>query len=197
VNITNNSAAPGILVSGTHQQVGDIDGSGTTQVDAGSDLTASRIMETALAIGGTSMDPGSVTIAASDASGDPLESTLVAATSLAFESPLTDAGNRGNSISEGLSGDFATAPTASLSSSPMSGFGSVPEPSSLILIFLAVGSLVFGNVAVRRLIVIGPCHFKDAIGSSVGSPAVTLWERVKSSQSRAADERRYPDPGRH
>jgi hypothetical protein len=54
VNISNNSsAAAGILVSGTHQQVGAIDGSGTTQVNAGSDLTANHIIQNSLIIGGT------------------------------------------------------------------------------------------------------------------------------------------------
>ena len=77
VNITNNSTAPGILVSGTHQQVGNIDGSGTTQVNAGSDLTANHIIQSALVIGGTSKNPGLVTIDASDASGNPLASLAV------------------------------------------------------------------------------------------------------------------------
>ena len=48
VNITNNSSSPGILVSGTNQQVGNIDGAGTTQVNAGSDLTANHIIQSAL-----------------------------------------------------------------------------------------------------------------------------------------------------
>ncbi len=48
VNITNNStAAAGILVSGTNQQVGSIDGSGTTQANAGSDLTANHTIQAA------------------------------------------------------------------------------------------------------------------------------------------------------
>ena len=46
VNITNSSSSPGILVSGTNQQVGNIDGAGTTQVNAGSDLTANHIIQT-------------------------------------------------------------------------------------------------------------------------------------------------------
>ena len=72
VNISNSSSAPGLLVSGTHQQVGNIDGSGATQVNAGSDLTANHIIQSALVIGGTSGSHGTVTIAASDASGIPL-----------------------------------------------------------------------------------------------------------------------------
>ena len=46
VHVVNNGSAPaGLLVSGTSQQVGGIDGSGTTQVNAGSDLTADHIIQ--------------------------------------------------------------------------------------------------------------------------------------------------------
>jgi autotransporter-associated beta strand protein len=72
VNILDNSAAPGVLVSGTNQQVGNIDGSGTTQVNAGSDLTANHIIQSVLVIGGTATSHGLVTIDASDAAGNPL-----------------------------------------------------------------------------------------------------------------------------
>ena len=73
VNIVSNStAAAGILVSGTHQQVGNIDGSGTTQINAGSDLTADHIIQSALVIGGTTTSQGLLTIDASDALGNPL-----------------------------------------------------------------------------------------------------------------------------
>ena len=47
VSIGNNSNSPGVLVSGTHQQVGTIDGGGTTQVNAGSDFTADHIVQSA------------------------------------------------------------------------------------------------------------------------------------------------------
>ncbi len=47
VNITNYSNSTGLLVSGTNQIVGNIDGSGTTQVNAGSDLTANHIVQNA------------------------------------------------------------------------------------------------------------------------------------------------------
>jgi hypothetical protein len=73
VNVVNNSsAAAGVLVSGTNQQVDGIDGSGTTQVNAGRDLTANHIIQGMLIIGGTAGSPALVTIDASDASGNPL-----------------------------------------------------------------------------------------------------------------------------
>src|SRR5207248_2683392 len=65
-NITNNSTAiAGLHVIGTNQKVGGIDGSGTTQVDSGSDLTANHIIQGALVIGGAANSPALVTIAAS------------------------------------------------------------------------------------------------------------------------------------
>ena len=72
MHVVNDSTAAGIVVSGTNQVVGNIDGSGTTQVNAGSDLTANHIIQTALVIGGTAGNPALVTIAASDAGGAPL-----------------------------------------------------------------------------------------------------------------------------
>jgi fibronectin-binding autotransporter adhesin len=73
VAITNNSiAVAGLLVSGGNQQVGNIDGSGNTQVNAGSDLTANHIVQAALVIGGTAGSPALITIATSDSSGNPL-----------------------------------------------------------------------------------------------------------------------------
>src|SRR6202030_3687472 len=67
--IVNSSIAPGVLISGSNQIVGNIEGSGTTQVNAGSDLTADHIVQNALVIGGTAGSPALVTIDASDASG--------------------------------------------------------------------------------------------------------------------------------
>ena len=46
VDLLNNStAAAGLHVTGSHQQVGGIDGSGTTKVEASSDLTANHIIQ--------------------------------------------------------------------------------------------------------------------------------------------------------
>ncbi len=76
INITNNSAAGnGILISGTSQVIGGIDGTGCLAVTAGSDLTANQIAEGALMIGGTVGSPATVTIAASNAAGNPLTTT--------------------------------------------------------------------------------------------------------------------------
>ena len=75
VNVNDSSTAPvGVLVSGTNQVVGHISGTGKLTVNAGSDLTATHIVQSALVIGGTSMSIASVTIALSDSSGNPLTS---------------------------------------------------------------------------------------------------------------------------
>lgn len=78
-NIVNNStAAAGLIVSGNNQVVGGIDGSGTTQVTSGGDLTANHIVQSALLIGGASSSLGQVTIAESDANGDSLATSAAA-----------------------------------------------------------------------------------------------------------------------
>ena len=48
--VNNSTASAGVLVSGTNQVVGPIDGTGNTEIRAGSDLTATRIVQSALVI---------------------------------------------------------------------------------------------------------------------------------------------------
>ncbi len=138
VNITNNSNAPGILVSGTNQQVGNIDGSGTTQVSADSDLTANHIIQSALVIGGTSKNPGLVTIDASDASGNPLvqSSGLALASSLSSSGPFGADGITSTNLSSGGLADLGV-PSFGDSVGRVNP-SSVPEPSTLLLTILAV-----------------------------------------------------------
>jgi hypothetical protein len=74
VNVTNTStAAAGVEVSGTHQAVGRIAGTGNLAINAGADLTANAVVQGALVIGGTAGNPATLTIAASNASGNPLD----------------------------------------------------------------------------------------------------------------------------
>ena len=92
VNITNNStSANGILVVGTNQVVGGIDGSGNLAVATGSELTANHIAQGALMIGGAIGSPATVTIAASDATGNPL-TTSSSATSTGSEALTASTG---------------------------------------------------------------------------------------------------------
>jgi fibronectin-binding autotransporter adhesin len=149
VNITNNSNSPGLLVSGKSQQVGNVDGSGTTQVNAGSDLTANHIVQRALVIGGTAGSHGLVTIDASDASGNPLGQT----SGLALANSLTTSGPFGGGIisSGNVNSAGADLPPMSPSNSAVGANSSpVPEPSTLLLIVVAFSSLVGQRIALRR-----------------------------------------------
>jgi hypothetical protein len=142
VNVLNNSAAPGILVSGTNQQVGNIDGSGTTQVNAGSDLTANHIIQNSLIIGGTAGTPGLVTIDASDNSGNPLDqaSGLALADSLMPSGPF-EAGET-SSANFGSGGSTDLEPLLAEHSAVGGHLSVVPEPSTLLLVLLAVLGVV-------------------------------------------------------
>ncbi len=151
VNITNNSrAAAGILVSGTHQQVGNLDGSGTTQVNAGSDLIANHIVQSALVIGGAAGSSALVTIEASDASGNPLgqSSKFTLADALTSDGPFGAVGISSANLSSNTGADM-TAPSPGI---PAVGgdLSPVPEPSTLELMLLALSSLAGKTIAFRR-----------------------------------------------
>ena len=109
VNVLNTStAATGLHITGTNQQVGAVDGTGTTQVEAGaSSHCQSHCAGRALVIGGTASTPGLVTIAASDANGNPL----------ATSSGLAVAG----SIASSSSGSTLVSSSVGSPSSPASG----------------------------------------------------------------------------
>jgi autotransporter-associated beta strand protein len=141
VNITNNSsAAAGILVSGTHQVVGNINGSGVTQVNAGSDLTADHIVQSSLIIGGSAGSPALVTIDASDASGNPLgqSSGLVVASSLTPSGPFGAGETSSASLSSIAADSTDLAVPAAGNSVGIGNASQVPEPSTLLLALLVV-----------------------------------------------------------
>jgi hypothetical protein len=129
-------------VSGTHQQVGNIDGSGNVQVNAGSNLTANHIIQNALIIGGAAGSPALVTIDASDASGNPLGQS----SGFALAGSLSSSGSFGadDITSTNLSnGGLANLGVPSFSDSfERVNSSSVPEPSTLLLVLLAVLGVV-------------------------------------------------------
>jgi hypothetical protein len=152
VNITNSSnASAGVLVSGTHQVVGNIDGSGTTQVNAGSDLTANHIIQHALVIGGAAGSPGLVTINASDASGNPLgvPSGFVVASSLTPSGPF--GAGEASSASVSSVGEGVDVAAVSLGNSIGGDPSPVPEPTTLLLALLAVLGVVSTKFARHHL----------------------------------------------
>jgi fibronectin-binding autotransporter adhesin len=138
VNITTVAASKGVLVSGTNQRVGQINGAGSVVVNAGSDLTANHIIQGALVIGGTNGSPGFVTIDASDASGNPLDqsSGFALAGSLTPNAPFGTDGISSADLSRASGADFAVmSPEDSVGVGNLS---PVPEPSTLLLMLLAV-----------------------------------------------------------
>ena len=145
VNVVNNSVAPGILVSGTNQQVGNIDGAGTTQVTAGSDLTTNHIVQSALVIGGAAGSPAVVTIDASDASGNPLGQSL--ADALTPDGPF-GADEISSAILSSNTGAEIMAPSPG-NSDAGGGRSPVPEPSTLLLVLLAVFAVTSRRIALR------------------------------------------------
>jgi autotransporter-associated beta strand protein len=156
--INNSTGAAGVLVTGTNQIVGNIDGSGTTQVNAGSDLTASHIVESALVIGGTANSKATVTIGASDAAGNPL-ATTAGADGLAFSNSVQSNGplaaNLNSSSMLGTLGDPLSNSSTTSGSSP-GGAGdaataaTVPEPSSLLLAVICLIGGCYPRLAKRR-----------------------------------------------
>ncbi len=157
VNVSNNSSASaGLLVEGTNQQVGAIDGTGTTRVNAGSDLTANHIVQGALVIAGTSTSPATVTIAASDASGN----SLVAATASSSgaliagtTSPSSFVPSSAVSSVSLMDSNVGLSPpalgAANLGGASVGGAATVPEPSTLILISVGVVAGLFGGLRRR------------------------------------------------
>jgi hypothetical protein len=119
-------------------------------VNAGSDLTANRIVQSALAILGTSTNHALVTIVASDSSGNPLasgfaEPALVA--SGAAQQPLAS-GDPLDSIGGVINEDSPFAAVSAKLSDAQA--NSVPEPSSWVLVLIGVFASSGGIVRIRR-----------------------------------------------
>jgi hypothetical protein len=100
--------------SASMRVVAGLDDAGTVVVNSGSSLTADHINEGSLVIGGTAGSPAVVTIAASDASGNPLAKTAAAAASGAAPGVSSDgppgAANALSSIYGGSSSAGALVP---------------------------------------------------------------------------------------
>jgi hypothetical protein len=138
--------------SGSIQQVGGIDGTGTTTVSAGASLTANYIVQSALVIGGTAGSAALVTIDASDPNGNPTAASggLVLAGSLAPSGPFAEGVINSESMSTATtdSTDLAILamgkPVGSDNPAP------VPEPSTLLLALLATLGVAGAQHARKR-----------------------------------------------
>ena len=143
-NVSNDSQVTGggLLVSGTNQCAGRIQGAGNVVVAAGASLTANSIVQNALNIAGSSGSHGLVTIAPSDASGNPLVELDSAASGVlstfgtndALVGALPEIGGGSSSESSGL----PFAPSA------------VPEPGALLLLGLGLASLSVAASSLRK-----------------------------------------------
>jgi hypothetical protein len=125
--IQNDSSAPvGLFVTGINQ-VGGIDGKGNTTIGDGSNLTANHIVQGSLVIGGTATAPSTVTIAASDAAGNPLPAAAISATTSAA---TASASSLATGSSAGASGPTTTAESLESSSVEKSNIGRQPSVGS-------------------------------------------------------------------
>ena len=120
-----------------------IDGTGSTQVNAGSNLTADHIIQTALVIGGTAGSSNFVTIDASDASGNPLGQPAIQSSGFGFNTSLDASESSGGETAvslgpmpfgaAGFSGDPTPAGSSGDAAAVSGSASAVPEPATLLL----------------------------------------------------------------
>ncbi len=148
--VANSSVAPGILVSGTHQQVGNINGAGSTSVNPGSDLTANHILQSALIIGGTIGNPAVVTIASSNAAGQPSATSGLDAW-LALDGSKNGGAASASLLSMGAADFGSDTITVGWNAENRNGVnaGAVPEPATWLLLSLGVAALLTARRAGR------------------------------------------------
>ncbi len=151
--ISNDSQAAGggLLVSGTNQQVGAIDGNGNTVVGDGAGLTANHIVQNALFIGGSANNLSLVTLAASDESGNSLAASAAIRSSslLAASPPLSPSISLSASFTTGGTGEFAPAALGSHGGTAFNSVGAaVPEPASVAM--LALGAVALASNLRRK-----------------------------------------------
>lgn len=143
VDIANNStAAAGVLVSGGHQQVGGIDGTGNVEVQTATTLTANHITAGALIIDGDPLNSATVTIAASDSSGNPSaeSSDLALVSTLGAGAPLSQSGlSLPVNSALNLGGGSFSLPRAT------GGLAAVPEPSTIVIALAGLAALAFAR----------------------------------------------------
>jgi hypothetical protein len=134
VNISTVATSKGVLISGTNQRVGQINGAGSVVVNSGSDLTADHIIQNALVIQGNAASPAVVTIDASDSSGNPLVSSVQSISPLSSSEVDVASPAVGGPIASTSVAGLAIIPAPTAANSQDVG---VPEPSSLVMLAFA------------------------------------------------------------
>jgi autotransporter-associated beta strand protein len=147
---TNGTSAVGLLISGTQQQVGGINGTGITQVSSGSSLTANHIVQNTLSIAGASSSVrGSVTIAPSNSTGNPTIELASSGSGSALAGLLDPDTNLGAdslaapslmSLDGAMVGSSNDLSSSGANSGDSIGQSSVPEPSTWLL--FGIGALL-------------------------------------------------------
>ena len=185
VNIANNSAAAeGVIVEGATQVAGIVSGTGGLAVAADGNLTATRIEQAALIIGGTAGHPARLTIAASlDGGNDLSDLSTVASTVPAATTVLT----RRTSVDQPGQRFSAGAPQHSASSP--TGSGVVPEPmdqdlvpasglpaaSATLTPFASPPMRLASTDTVEPGLASAAISIEDLVG---GSPLPAVWVRI-------------------
>jgi autotransporter-associated beta strand protein/T5SS/PEP-CTERM-associated repeat protein len=144
VNIMNNSQAPagGLVISGSNQQVGAIDGSGNSVLAADASLTSNHIIQNALVIGGSSGHPATMIIAASDSLGNSFGETNPLTSDSSSSIPRTEWPQPSDPSAVSIAGNEAV-------SLPSASAPAVSEPSSLSLVIC--GTVLAITAALRRM----------------------------------------------
>ena len=156
--LNNSTASAGLSVSGTNQVVGAIDGLGATVVNAGRDLTANHIVQSALVINGAFGNPAVVTIAASDSSGNPLAlgsgigGLNAQAGSTALGTSLVDAAVAADQLSATTDLPVGNLTGSAIAAGNLSQTASaVPEPATIFSLALGGAMLLAAARRQRRV----------------------------------------------
>ncbi len=182
VNITNNSAAPaGVIVSGANQVAGIVSGTGSLGVAADGDLTATRIEQAALVIGGTAGHPARLTIATSLGGGNNHSNvSAVASTDFATRTSIDQPGH----------GFSAGTPRYSMNSP--TGGRALPEPMDLDVapaLGVPVASATMKPLASSPMRMASTDTVEPGLASAAisieelvgGSPLPAVWVRIANS----------------
>jgi autotransporter-associated beta strand protein len=154
--MNNSTATVGLLITGPCLEIKSIDGSGATQVNAGADVTTDHIIQSALVIGGTGVNPATVTIDATDASGSPLSQDADSLTGPLASRPTeqSDLLSRDAGSTAAANGVFAES--AALPPPSAGATASVPEPPAVLLPLVAIACFISRTVF-RRLGFLSHC----------------------------------------